>query len=342
MTNSKHGSIRSLLLAATMLVSPLILVAAPPAVAQIGISVQIAPPLLPVYAQPPMPEEGYLWTPGYWAWGQEQSYYWVPGTWVRPPMVGVLWTPPYWGWGAGGFLFHGGYWGATVGFYGGINYGFGYGGVGYGGGRWENGAFAYNSAANNFGSFHVAHTYERNVTVVNDNHVGYVGGEGGLKAEPNAEERAAERERHVPATAEQTQHIAAAAKNPELAASRNHGNPAVAATARPVGSEGARARPEIGKAGEPGTRLGTARPAAEAKPEHAAEAKPERPAEARPEHAAEAKPAPKAPHPAVAHQAPRPAEAKPEHPAAAVRAAPPPAPARQAQAEKGNEEKKEP
>ena len=44
----------------------------------IGISVPIAPPPIPVYAQPPIPAPGYLWTPGYWAYGD--GYYWVPGT----------------------------------------------------------------------------------------------------------------------------------------------------------------------------------------------------------------------------------------------------------------------
>ena len=54
-------------------------------VAQVGInvSVNLAPPELPVYEQPPIPAVGYLWTPGYWAWGDDiQDYYWVPGTWV--------------------------------------------------------------------------------------------------------------------------------------------------------------------------------------------------------------------------------------------------------------------
>src|SRR5262249_10222656 len=96
--------------------------------AQIGVSVSVAPPVLPVYGQPPIPGPGYLWTPGYWAWGPP-GYYWVPGTWALPPRVGLLWTPGYWGWGGAGFVFHTGFWGPTVGFYGGINYGFGYGGV---------------------------------------------------------------------------------------------------------------------------------------------------------------------------------------------------------------------
>ena len=71
--------------------------------AQVRISVAIAPPLLPVYEQPICPGDGYIWTPGYWAW--DDDYYWVPGTWVLAPEVGFLWTPPYWGWDGGASFF---------------------------------------------------------------------------------------------------------------------------------------------------------------------------------------------------------------------------------------------
>ena len=108
----------------------------------IGLSITIAPPLLLVYAQPPIPAPGYIWTPGYWAYGP-YGYFWVPGTWVQPPAVGLLWTPGYWDWSNGVYVFNQGYWGPHVG-YGGINYGFGYGGVGYQGGYWNNGAFNNN------------------------------------------------------------------------------------------------------------------------------------------------------------------------------------------------------
>ena len=115
---------------------------APAALAQIavGISVHVGPPALPVYAQPPCPGDGYLWTPGYWAYGPV-GYYWVPGVWVTPPRVGVLWTPGYWGFAGGLYGWHAGYWGPHVGFYGGINYGFGYGGVGFFGGEWRRRGF---------------------------------------------------------------------------------------------------------------------------------------------------------------------------------------------------------
>jgi len=61
--------------------------------------------------------------PGFWAWRKSvPDYFWVPGTWVQPPQPGLLWTPPYWSRVDGGYAFHGGYWAAEVGFYGGINF----------------------------------------------------------------------------------------------------------------------------------------------------------------------------------------------------------------------------
>src|SRR5450631_2656945 len=96
----------------------------------ISISARIAPPPLVVYEQPPCPFDGYLWSPGYWAYG-DGGYFWVPGVWVRPPQIGYLWTPPYWAFSDGFYVYHGGYWGSHVGFYGGVNYGYGYGGSGF-------------------------------------------------------------------------------------------------------------------------------------------------------------------------------------------------------------------
>ena len=55
----------------------------------IGVDIGVAPPALPVYAQPPCPTPGYLWTPGYWSYASA-GYYWVPGVWVAPPQPNVL------------------------------------------------------------------------------------------------------------------------------------------------------------------------------------------------------------------------------------------------------------
>jgi hypothetical protein len=195
--------------------------------------IRIAPPELPVYEQPAIPAYGYIWAPGYWAYGPE-GYFWVPGTWVQPPSVGLLWTPGYWGWHDGVYGWNAGYWGPHIGFYGGVNYGFGYGGVGYEGGRWNNGVFAYNRTVNNFGGVSITNVYSQ--TVINNTsvtRVSFNGGTGGTAAQPTPQEQAVANEPHVAATSVQTQHEQTASTNKTLLASVNHGNPAVAATSKP-------------------------------------------------------------------------------------------------------------
>lgn len=200
------------------------------------ISVGIAPPPLPVYAQPICPGDGYIWTPGYWAWSdEEQGYYWVPGVWVQPPTVGVLWTPGYWGWESGAYLWHAGYWGPHIGFYGGVNYGFGYTGFGYEGGYWNHGVFAYNRAVNNINVTNIHNVYNKTVIVNNNttiNRVSYNGGNGGLQARPTSQEQVAMREQHFQPTGNQMQHQQLAGQNRQQFASLNHGQPPMAAQAR--------------------------------------------------------------------------------------------------------------
>lgn len=210
-------------------------VALQPATAQIaiGFSVTVAPPPLPIYEQPPIPGAGYIWTPGYWAWG-DGGYYWVPGTWVLPPAIGLLWTPGYWGWSDGVYAWNAGYWGPHIGFYGGVNYGCGYFGRGYDGGYWNKGSFYYNRSVNNISNVNITNVYNR--TVVNNttiNRVSYNGGNGGVTAQPTRQEQAVARAPHVPPTAVQTQHINAARSDPSLRAAKNHGVPPVAATRVP-------------------------------------------------------------------------------------------------------------
>src|ERR1700727_3071847 len=157
------GGARWLLLTVALLGIP---VTVSTASAQVVLSVAIAPPALPVYTQPICPEAGYIWTPGYWSYSEDGGYFWVPGTWVEPPAVGVLWTPGYWGWNSGAYAWNQGYWGTKVGFYGGVNYGFGYGGVGYEGGYWRNNQFSYNTYVNVGVGGSFRNTY--NKTVVNN------------------------------------------------------------------------------------------------------------------------------------------------------------------------------
>ena len=202
-----------------------------PAQIAVGLSITLAPPPLPVYVQPPLPAPGYIWTPGYWAYGPA-GYYWVPGTWVLPPAVGLLWTPGYWGWVNGIYSWHAGYWGPHVGFYGGINYGFGYTGVGFFGGHWDHGVFVYNNAVTHVTINNVA-TFNRPVAVAAVSRVSFNGGNGGIHAQPTAAQIAAARERHFGATPLQAQHEHAAAGNHALLATVNHNRPPIAATARP-------------------------------------------------------------------------------------------------------------
>ena len=298
---------------------PLALLGSPPASAQIsiGVSVNIAPPILPVYVQPALPAPGYLWTPGYWAWTAGAGYYWVPGVWVRPPRVGVLWTPGYWGWSNGAYLFHGGYWGPTVGFYGGVSYGFGYTGSGFYGGQWQNGQYSYNSAVSNVKNVNVTNVYNKQVTVNNTTNVSYNGGAGGTAAKPTPEELAAEKQPHIAPTAEQQSHFEAAKADPANRFSNNHGKPATAAVSKPLTSAGGT------KEGEPkegATKEGGAN-ANEEKAGEKAESKKEavEPKKEAVEPKTEAV-EPKKPlaHAAAVHPAPHPAA----HPAAHPRAAP--------------------
>jgi hypothetical protein len=217
---------------------PVLALAALPAVSSagvfVGVSVNIAPPALPVYVQPPCPEPGYLWTPGYWGWN-DGAYYWVPGTWVLPPQVGLLWTPGYWGWGGGDYYWHAGYWGPHVGFYGGVNYGFGYDGAGFVGGYWRGRQFYYNRAVMHVGPTFVHNVYSRPVVYhTTYGHVSFNGGPGGVRARASHEQMAAARERHVAFTSVQQRQQRMAFADHSLRADYNHGRPPIAATARPA------------------------------------------------------------------------------------------------------------
>ena len=203
-----------------------------PALSQVTIFVDAAPPPLPVYEQPACPDDGYLWSPGYWAYG-DYGYYWVPGTWVQPPQAGLLWTPAYWGWNNGNYAFYPGYWGTNVGFYGGVNYGYGYGGDGYGGGRWQNGRFFYNTSVNNVNSASIHNRYEDATFSRSAGSVSFNGGNGGIQAQPTARDQQYASQRHVHATSAQVAHVHAASMDRAQLATTNGGNPTTAAVATP-------------------------------------------------------------------------------------------------------------
>jgi hypothetical protein len=222
-----------LLIRATVVMALLLAIRAPAfAEVSVGVSVSVGPPAMPVYDQPPCPADGYVWTPGYWAWDPPTAgYYWVPGTWVVAP-AGMLWTPGYWGWRGGFYVWHHGYWGHHIGFYGGINYGYGYPGSGYYGGSWRGGVFYYNRAVTNVSVVHVK-VYNQTV-IQRASTSSYNGGPGGVPARATPKEEAASRAPHLAALPAQEQHQKTAGQNPQLYARANRGVPPIAATARPA------------------------------------------------------------------------------------------------------------
>ena len=326
----------------------------PPA-AEETVQVQQAPPPMPVYEQPPIPAEGYMWTPGYWNYAGG-DYFWVPGTWVQPPRVGVLWTPGYWAIGIGAvYAFHAGYWGPHVGFYGGLNYGYGYTGAGYAGGRWQGGAFQYNQSVNNINTTIVHNTY--NETVVNNvtvNNVSYAGAPG-TRTQPNAQELQAANEPHVGATPQQQQHLTAARGNPALFAGANHGVPPIAASARPgvfTGSQVTQPRPASVNPGQPNGgnfgQRGTAAPGTMQRPEPVpAQSEPNRGEmpqnQSRPEPVAQPQqPAPQPQYKPAPQQQYNPASQPQNKPAAKPPAKPAPKPAPKPKPKKNKDEQEKP
>ena len=221
-----------------------------PSFAQIGISIGIAPPPIPIYEQPYPPAAGYIWTPGYWAYNS--GYYWIPGAWILPPRVGFLWTPGYWAYNGSNYFFNDGYWGPTVGFYGGINYGYGYGGRGYYGGRWVGNTFRYNRAVTRVNTSVIHNTYVNRQVVRSTGNRASFNGPGGTTVKPTTKEQAAAKAEHIPATSNQQSRIEAAKNNPDLQAANNQGKPkaeAIKALDRNTGAQ-ADARKAKGNAGE--------------------------------------------------------------------------------------------
>lgn len=192
--------------------------------AYIGISVGFAPPVIPIYEQPYCPGPGYIWAPGYWAWNGF-DYYWVPGYWAYPPRIGFYWTPGYWGYSGSRYVFYDGYWGPTVGYYGGINYGYGYFGRGYYGGEWAGSTFRYNTAVTRVDTTVIKNTYVNNNYVKTTTTRTSFNGPGGVTATATAEEKAVPKSERIAATSEQRSRVEAAKKDPALRAKNNQGKP---------------------------------------------------------------------------------------------------------------------
>lgn len=202
-----------------------------PAMAEVDISIGVnawnaAPPPLPVYEQPVIPGAGYIWTPGYWAISPA-GYYWVPGAWVLPPYSGAIWTPGYWEFVDGVYIWHPGYWSYAIGYYGGVNYGFGYFGWGYFGGYWRNHRFFYNRACNSLDGVRITNVYERRIEVnrYDQRHISFNGGRDGIQYRPSRQEMAQQNSRHSPPTSAQQNFRDIASRDRAQFADQNQGRP---------------------------------------------------------------------------------------------------------------------
>ena len=220
------------------------------------------PPALPTYDQPECPQDGYLWQPGYWAYSIDaRQYYWVPGVWVAPPSEGLLWTPAYWSFNGFGYYYHSGYWGTSVGYYGGIYYGYGYGGHGYYGGEWRSGHYHYNTAVVRV-SVSIHNTYVNNTVIVNQTtrNSSSFNGRGGVIAKPSPQEVQIERQPRIQQTPDQIRNQRTARNDKNQFASPTNGNkpmniaapraPAKSVTATP------NQRPNANPAGNNGNQRG--------------------------------------------------------------------------------------
>ena len=218
---------------------------------------QQPPPPLPVYQQPVAPGPDYLWTPGYWNYApanySNAGYYYVPGNWISAPFVGALWTPGWWGYTGRGYGWHRGYWGRHVGYYGGVNYGFGFIGIGYQGGYWNNDHFFYNRDCNHVEPRVVNnYVYQRNVTVINNTYINnsrtsYYGGPGGLQRRPVQAEFAAQREVHIAPLAAQIAERQQASQNRQQYFAANSGRPAQLFAAHPVFERNVAVPPQLAR-----------------------------------------------------------------------------------------------
>ncbi len=270
--------------------------------AQVFLSVHFGPPALPVYVQPPPPAPDLMWVPGHWRYNPVMGdYFWVPGTWVAAPAPGLLWTPGYWGWSNGLYLWHEGYWGRHIGYYGGVNYGFGYGGMGFAGGEWRGGHFAYNTAVMNVDihdrRFANAHFEDRarveRSIVANPNHVAYAGGPGGINHPATAEERVAEHEQHTAPTKVQEQHSEAAKADKTSYGKANGGHPTHTVAEKPLAAEKNETKPAPKTETKPAPKNTMMAPKSETKPAPKSETKPAPKNETKPAPKTETKPAPK-------------------------------------------------
>jgi hypothetical protein len=248
---------------------------------------------------------------------------------VQAPYQGALWTPGYWGYAHNRYGFFHGYWGPHIGFYGGVNYGFGYVGTGYQGGYWNSGRFYYNRSVNNINVNVVHNVYNRTIIVNNSQRISYNGGPGGIAVRPRPAELVALRqEPHAPPMTSQVEIARTASVNRAAFVNVNHGRPAELVVAKPIQADRdvhpapPMVRPQAQAAvpvpARPGSVQPAPRPNEPARPETRPNVTPAPRANepVRPEARPNVAPAPRATEPARPNATPAPRAAEPARPEA--------------------------
>src|SRR6185312_17358289 len=111
---------------------------------------------------------------------------------------GLLWTPGFWAFNGSQYVWTPGYWAPQVGYYGGVNYGYGYYGNGYVGGNWRGDQFRYNTAVTNVNTTVIRNVFVDRTVVVNHwNHVSFNGGRGGILLRPTPRQIEFEHAHHM-------------------------------------------------------------------------------------------------------------------------------------------------
>ncbi len=130
-----------------------------------------------------------------------------------------------------------------MGYYGGVNYGFGYGGIGLSAAcgavvssRIHCGdARRFRRGLGRQPSLFSDRTIIQRNTIINNSRVSYNGGPGGIRHDASPDERNAMRDQHMGATSIQEQHVTAARNDRSFYAKNNAGRPQNLASARPLG-----------------------------------------------------------------------------------------------------------
>src|SRR6202044_485820 len=141
----------------------------------------------------------------------------------------------WWGYENNVYRLHWGFWASSIGFYGGINYGYGYTGRGYYGAYWRNNTVYYNRSITNVNVTIIHNVYNYQVPNNRGTRISYNGGRGGINLRPTAPELAVVHEPRIPPVSTQVQYVREAAANrAQFVKPGSRAQPATLVASRPL------------------------------------------------------------------------------------------------------------